>query len=66
MAPITKPVAVVFGGAGDMGYRVVRELVARGNTKVVIADFRYERARKFAAQQGKGTEAIFVDANVQR
>ncbi len=60
----TAPVAVVFGGAGDMGYRVVRELVARGNTKVVIADFRYDRARKFAAQQGKGTEAVFVDANV--
>ncbi len=58
-----KPVAVVLGGAGDMGYRVVKELVARGNTKVVIADFRLERARKFAAEQGQGTEAVFVDAN---
>lgn len=46
-----------------MGHRVVKELVARGNTKVVIADFRYERARRFAAAQGNGTEAAFVDAN---
>ncbi len=58
-----KPVAVVLGGAGDMGYRVVKELVARGNTRVLIADFRYERARKFAGEQGHETEAIFVDAN---
>jgi saccharopine dehydrogenase-like NADP-dependent oxidoreductase len=58
-----RPVAVVLGGAGDMGHRVVKELVSRGNTRVVIADFRYNRARKFAADQGQGTEAVFVDAN---
>lgn len=58
-----KPVAVVLGGAGDMGHRVVKELVARGNTKVVIADFRFDRARKLAKEQGQGTEAVFVDAN---
>jgi len=46
-----------------MGYRVVRELVARGNTRVVIADFRYDRARELAAEQGGDTEAVFVDAN---
>ncbi|RJQ08137.1 MAG: saccharopine dehydrogenase [Bacillota bacterium] len=60
-----KPVVVVLGGAGDMGYRVVKELVARGNTKVVIADYRFERARKLAVEQGRDTEALFVDANVR-
>ncbi len=59
----SRPTAVVLGGAGDMGYRVVRELVARGNTRVVIADYRYDRARRLAAEQGGDTEAVFVDAN---
>ncbi len=58
----SRPKAVVLGGAGDMGYRVVKELVARGNTKVVIADYRFDRAKKFAAEQGHDTEAAFVDA----
>lgn len=63
LASSDRPATVVLGGAGDMGYRVVKELVARGNTKVVIADFRYERAKRLAAEQGQGTEVAFVDAN---
>jgi saccharopine dehydrogenase-like NADP-dependent oxidoreductase len=58
-----RPVAVVLGGAGDMGSRVVKELVARGNTRVVVADLRYDRARKMAAELGGDTAAAFVDAN---
>jgi saccharopine dehydrogenase-like NADP-dependent oxidoreductase len=58
-----RPTAVVLGGAGDMGRRVVSELVARGNTRVVIADCRVDEAQELAAEQGQDTEGVFVDAD---
>jgi len=54
---------VVLGGYGDMGQGVVQDLVAHTDAEVVIADYRAEGAKAFAAQlRGKAT-AAFVDAN---
>lgn len=53
---------VVLGGCGDMGSHVVRDLMAYSDAHVVIADYRLEKAREFAAQLGERAEAAFVDA----
>lgn len=53
---------VVLGGCGDMGSHVVRDLIAFSEAEVVIADYRLERARQFAAELGPRAQAVFVDA----
>ncbi len=53
---------VVLGGCGDMGSHVVRDLIAFSDAQVVIADYRLERAQKFAAELGPRAQAVFVDA----
>jgi len=60
---MARPRIVVLGGAGDMGYRAVKELVASKEAEVVVADFRIDRARKLAAELNPPPEVQFVDAN---
>ncbi|MBC7233912.1 MAG: saccharopine dehydrogenase NADP-binding domain-containing protein [Chloroflexi bacterium] len=60
---------VVLGGYGDMGQGVVQDLVTHTPAEVVIADYRVEGARAFAARLGSEAGAThrvipaFVDAN---
>lgn len=54
---------VVLGGYGDMGQGVVEDLVAHSDAEVVVADYRAEGAKAFAAKVGGHATAIFVDAN---
>jgi len=55
-------VAVVTGGAGDIGSAVVRRLAICG-ARIVIVDIEFERADALAAEIGRG-EAIAVAADV--
>lgn len=54
---------VVLGGYGDMGQGVVQDLLAHTDAEVVIADYRIEGARAYAADLGPRATAVFVDAN---
>ncbi len=53
---------VVLGGCGDMGSHVVRDLIAFSDARVIIADYRLERAQQFATELGARAQAVFVDA----
>ncbi len=59
---MSRPRIVVLGGAGDMGYRAVKELVASQKVDVVIADYRVERAQALAGSLTPAPEVRFVDA----
>lgn len=54
---------VVLGGCGDVGSNAVRDLVETYEGSVVIADYRFEQAKRLAAELGPKAEAVFVDAN---
>jgi lysine 6-dehydrogenase len=54
---------VVLGGYGDMGQGAVQDLIEHTDAQVVIADYRIEGARAYAAQLGPRATAVFVDAN---
>jgi lysine 6-dehydrogenase len=54
---------VVLGGYGDMGQGAVQDLIAHTDAEVVIADYRIEKAKEYAAQLGPRATAVFVDAN---
>lgn len=54
---------VVLGGCGDMGNGVVQDLLAHTDAQVTIADYRIERAKKYADELGERVNAVFVDAN---
>ena len=56
---------VVLGGAGDMGSRIVRELIASKEVNVIIADFREDKAKQLLEEfnDKERHSTIFVDAN---
>jgi len=54
---------VVLGGYGDIGQGAVQDLIAHTDAEVVIADYRIEKAKEYAAQLGPRATAVFVDAN---
>jgi saccharopine dehydrogenase-like NADP-dependent oxidoreductase len=54
---------VVLGGYGDMGQGAVQDLIVHTDAQVVIADYRIEGAKAYAAQLGPRATAVFVDAN---
>ncbi len=54
---------VVLGGYGDMGQGVLQDLVTHSDAEVVIADYRVEGAKAYAARLGGNVAATFVDAN---
>jgi len=54
---------VVLGGYGDMGQGAVQDLIAHTDAQVVVADYRIEGAKAYAAQLGPRATAVFVDAN---
>jgi len=55
---------VVFGGCGDMGSYVVRDLVAHSEAEIIIADYRLAAAKKLAEKLDRA-KAVFVDATKQ-
>ena len=54
---------VVLGGFGDMGQGVVEDLIGHTEAQVVIADYRVQGAKEYAARLGGRASAAFVDAN---
>lgn len=54
---------VVLGGCGDMGQGVVEDLIHQTDAEVVIADYRVEAAKEYAARLGDRATGVFVDAN---
>ena len=54
---------VVLGGFGDMGQGVVDDLAAHSEAAIVVADYRAEGAKAYAAKFGSRATGVFVDAN---